>query len=55
MSSFHAEDVEGDCMYVLESNDLACQKDAELNPDFLKLSFFSSFGKSGTLGTLKIS
>lgn len=51
MSSFLAEDVEGDCMYVLESNDLACQKDAELNPDFLKLSFFSTFGKSGTLGT----
>jgi len=51
LTSYKAEDAEGDCMYVLDTNKLACNKDAELKTDFLKLSFFSAFGESGTFGT----
>ena len=51
LTSYKAEDAEGDCMYVLDTNKLACNKDAELTTDFLKLSFFSAFGESGTFGT----
>ena len=51
LTSYKAKDVKGDCMYVLDTNELACNKDAELKTDFLKLSFFSAFGESGTFGT----
>ena len=52
MSSYKAEDVEGDCAYIVESNDQACILDsAATTIDFLKLSFFSKFSESGTFGT----
>ena len=51
MSSYQARNVEGDCAYLLDSNAFACDKDAEWGTDFLKLSFFSKFGKGGTFGT----
>ena len=51
MSSYLAKDVEGDCIYLLESNAFACEKDAEWGTDFLKLSFFSKFGKGESFGT----
>ena len=51
LTSYLARDVDGDCVYLLESNAFACDKDAEWGTDFLKLSFFSKFGKGGTFGT----
>ena len=51
MTSYHAEDVEGDCAYILDSNERACIMDNVAATDFLKLSFFSKFGVSGTFGT----
>ena len=47
--------MEGDCAYILESNKEACTLDNVAGTDFLKLSFFSKFGESGTFGTIVLS
>ena len=52
MTSYKAEDVEGDCAYIVDTNDEACILDSRAPTiDFLKLSFFSKFSESGTFGT----
>jgi len=50
-TSYKARSVGSDCKYVLESNSAACQSDNQTETDFLKLSFFSKFGKGGVIGT----
>ena len=51
-TSYRADDVEGDCAYIVDSNDEACSLDSTATTiDFLKLSFFSKFSESGTFGT----
>ena len=52
LTSYKAEDVEGDCAYIVDTNDEACLLDSSAaSIDFLKLSFFSKFSESGTFGT----
>ena len=51
MSSYEAKSVGDDCSYLMDTNELACLRDKQLHPDFLKLSFFSAFGKGGTFRT----
>ena len=52
MTSYKAEDVEGDCAYIVGANEKACNLDSRTpSIDFLKLSFFSKFSESGTFGT----
>ena len=50
-TSYKARSVGSDCKYVLESNSAACKSDNQTETDFLKLSFFSKFGKGGVIGT----
>ena len=51
MSSYEARSVGSDCSFLVDTNELACLRDKQLQPDFLKLSFFSSFGKGGSFRT----
>eukprot|EP00092_Neocalanus_flemingeri_P033105 GFUD01036000.1.p1 GENE.GFUD01036000.1~~GFUD01036000.1.p1 ORF type:complete len:509 (-),score=111.87 GFUD01036000.1:306-1832(-) len=50
-TSYKAGDVDDDCSFVLKTNNEACKSENETETDFLKLSFFSKFGKGGAIGT----
>jgi len=50
-TSYKAGDVGSDCSFVLGTNSVACKSDNQTETDFLKLSFFSKFGKGGVIGT----
>jgi len=50
-TSYKAKGVGSDCSYVLKTNYEACKSENETETDFLKLSFFSKFGKGGAIGT----
>lgn len=50
-TSYKARSVGSDCKYVLDTNSVACKSENQTETDFLKLSFFSKFGKGGVIGT----